>query len=135
MLLKALGYTTNAYTFVVTNVKVIAVSLLAVTILYFVIGFYNLRGELARAKDELQRANARVEQLQRDISDISSARDDLTKKAVELEKERRELAEKLMKHDLSKMAKRHSKLVEKAINGGTEKTLKCFESVSRGGGC
>jgi hypothetical protein len=59
----------------------------------------------------------------------------LTKKAVELEKERRELAEKLMKHDLSKMAKRHSKLVEKAINGGTEKTLKCFESVSRGGGC
>jgi cell division protein FtsL len=134
-LLRALGYATNAFTFVTTNLKVILITAATVTILYFVVGFFNLRSELARTQEELQRSKAQVEQLQKDIQDITAARDDLSKKTRELEETKRELTEKLMKHDLSKMSQRHSKLVEKAINEGTDKTLKCFEAVSRGGDC
>jgi hypothetical protein len=134
-LLKLIGYSTNAYVFIVTNIKAIVIALATITVLYFVIGFFNLRNELAATKRDLAEAQAHVAQLKRDVEDISSARDDLSKKSQELEKQRRELAEKLIKHDLSKIARRHPRMVEKAVNNGTEKVFKCFESVTRGGGC
>jgi predicted nuclease with TOPRIM domain len=133
--LKIIGYTTNAYTFVVTNIKTLLIVSASVAILYFVIGFFNLRNELAETKRVLAAVRAHAEQLEKDVRDISSARDELTQKARELEAQRRELTDKLMRHNLSKMSERHSKLVEKAVNGGTEKALRCFESITRGGGC
>ena len=134
-LLHVFGYATNTFTFVTTNLRAILTASAALAVIYFVVGFYNLRNELAEAKRELNAANSHVQQLKKDVQDISTARDGLSQKASELEKGRRELAEKLMKHDMSKLARRHSKLVEKAVNQGTEKTFKCFESISRGGGC
>lgn len=134
-LLKVLGYATNAYTFVLTNIKTLLIVSGTLTVLYFVVGFFNLRHEVANAKRELAVANAQVEQLERDVKDIAAARDDLSKKARELEEASKKLTEKLMQHDLSKLSQRHSKLVEKAVNGGTEKALKCFEAITRGGGC
>lgn len=135
MFLRLFGYTTNAYTFITTNIRAILVVSITLVVAYFVVGFFNLRNELAVARRELSEAKAHVDQLKRDVEDISTARDDLSKRAQELDKERRDLAEKLIRHDMSKLARRHPKLVEKAINEGTEKVFKCFETVTRGGGC
>lgn len=134
-LLKVVGYTTNAYTFIVTNIKAILIASAVIVVMYFVIGFFNLRNQLLATKRELEAAKAQVEQLQKDVTAISHARDDLSKKTQELEKDRRELTEKLIGHDIGKLAKRHSRLIEKAVNGGTDKALRCIEAISRGEDC
>lgn len=128
----------NAASFIGSNLRLILISAAVIAISYFVIGFFNLRSELSDTKAKLVLSEAKTAQLEKDFADSNKIRDDLAKQKADLDKKTAELMDKLNregKKSISELAVKHAKLVEKAINNGTEKALRCLETVSRGGNC
>lgn len=128
----------NAASFVGANLRIILITAAVATVGYFIIGFFNLRAELSDTQHQLALSQAKALQLEKDIADSNQIRDDLAKQKAELDKKTADLVNQLNrngKKSISELAIKHSKLIEKAINNGTEKALKCLEIVSRGGNC
>lgn len=128
----------NAASFVGSNLRLVLISAAVIAIGYFVIGFFNLRSELSDTQAQLALSQARAMQLEKDIAASNQIRDDLAKQKAELDKKTTDLINQLNrngKKSISELAVKHSKLIEKAVNNGTEKALKCLEIVSRGGTC
>jgi predicted nuclease with TOPRIM domain len=116
-----------------------------------VLGVYFYIGHLQSSNEILRQNNAKLEasnqaqqetikKIQEDHAAIIKAKDTLAEKLDELKKERTELVDQLdreskKKKSIEELARKKSKLVEKAINNGTAEALKCFETLSVDGKC
>jgi uncharacterized membrane protein YciS (DUF1049 family) len=128
----------SAYLFVKNNYKLVGVVTVLLIILYFIVGFYILRDQRDDLRVKLLASEKKVAQLEKDIVDITNAHIELAKQSEELRKKKDELIESLNrpgKKSLTELARAKPGLVEKAINSGTEKILKCVEIVTSGGDC
>lgn len=128
----------KAFQFVGANLKTFAIVAGVALILYFVIGFFNLRSELKDTQEQLAQSQAHVVQLETDIKDIQAIRDKLDKETAAEAKAKQDLLNKLNrpgKKSMTELAQKHPKLVEKAVNDGTKKAFKCLETLSAGGQC
>ena len=109
--------------------------------LYFYIGHLRAENQRLEANNIILQSSLEQEkqtllQVKKDHEDVIKAKDDLVKKNQDLEKERRKLEDTLNgKISLDVLADRKTKLVQDAVNKGTGKVLKCFESISDNKGC
>lgn len=138
-LLRALAFCKDiALPFILKNIKPLLIAAAVATVMFFVTGFFVLREKLHDTEAELERAKAQVAQLEKDVKDITSTHIDLAKKNEELRHKSDELAQQLErrgKKSISELAKKKAKLVENALNNGTDKALRCIEVMSEGGDC
>jgi predicted nuclease with TOPRIM domain len=128
----------NAYLIVKNNLKLITIVALILTFLYFAVGFYVVRSQRDNLQGELENSKKKITQLEKDIKDITKAHVDLSKHSEELKKKKEDLVERLErpgKKSITELARAKPNLVEKAINAGTAKILKCVEIVTSGGDC
>ena len=125
------AFITQAFGFIVQNIKYILIGIACL----FVVAFFWERRALKNVQAELSQSQAQVVQLKKDVAAIVVAHDKLAAQAAELNQKTVDLTNKLKKHELSKLAATKPKLVEKAINDGTAKALKCLELSSSGGKC
>lgn len=116
-----------------------------------VLGLYFYINHLQNENETLRQNNVKLEisnktqqetikQIQADHEAIIKAKDSLANTVEELKKEKIDLVDKLdreskKKKSLEELARKKSGLVEKAVNNGTAKALKCFEILSVDGKC
>jgi septal ring factor EnvC (AmiA/AmiB activator) len=128
----------GALNFVRVNLVPILISIGLAVFLFFVVGFFVVRGKLHDTEAELALAKTRLAQLEKDVKEITQTHVELARQVDNYKRKSDALAEKLERRgnrSISEMAKRHAKLVEKAINRGTEDALRCAEVISNGGDC
>lgn len=124
--------------FLKNNLKPILIAIAGATILFFIAGFFIVREKLHDTEDLLAQARIQIENLKKDVSEITKAHIEVAKTAEEYRKKSTDLSKQLErrgKKPISELARKHAKLVEKAINSGTKKALDCMEVVSSGGDC
>ena len=99
-----------------------------------------LTTENQRLKDMFEQQRQAMEKMREDFGKIIVIRDQLSKEIQTAKQETEELRDKLFrenkgKKSLEELATKKTKLVENAVNRGTEKVLRCFELISEGQSC
>lgn len=94
----------------------------------------------ASLKNAVKMQEETIKGLQEDHTKIIKSKDQLNEKVVELQKEKVDLIDKLNresknKKSIEELARKKTKLVEKAVNNGTAKALECFELLSENKEC
>lgn len=135
----------NAFLFVKNNFKLVLGTAAFLAVSFFVFRYTLLQeklrtteAKLAQAQTQLAETQRQLEQMRKDVRDISKAHNDLTKIVEEAQKKNDDLRAQLErrgKKSITELAKKKRTLVQKALNNGTDKALKCLEVVSSGGDC
>lgn len=128
----------SAFGFIKNNVVPLLIATAVSVFLFFVISFFIVRGKLHDAEAELALTKLRIVQLEKDVKDITKTHIDLSHQVDEYKQKSDDLARQLErrgKKSISELARKKAKLVEKAINRGTEQVLKCVEIITNGGDC
>lgn len=128
----------GAFSFFKNNVVPILIAAGVSVFLFFVVAFFVVRGKLHATEEELALTKSKLVQLEKDVKDITKTHVDLSHQVEEYRKKSDDLARQLERRGklpISELARRKAKLVEKAINRGTEQVLKCVEIISNGGDC
>ena len=78
--------------------------------------------------------------MQKDITNVLAAKDELVKAKDELDKQTAELKETLFretrkKKSLEELALKKTTLIEKKVNAATKEVFECFMEISNGGDC
>lgn len=133
-----ISFLIGAFSFFKSNIVPILVAIGASVFLFFVVGFFIVRGKLHDTERELEQTKKRLTQLESDVEGITKTHVELAHEVDMYRKRSDALAKELErrgKRSISELARKHAKLVEKAINRGTERVLKCVEIISSGGDC
>lgn len=121
-----------------TNLKPLLISLGVGIVLFFIVGFFTVRDKLHNTEAQLAATKARLSQIEDDVKRITQTHVEMAKQVEQYREKSDALAKQLErrgKKSISELSRRHAKLVEKAINKGTEKVFKCVEVISSGGDC
>lgn len=117
--------------------------------LFLVFYIYYLRSShrietLIRENEQLQQTieqqKRAIESIKQDYAKIVEIRDELNQKIVETQKDTEELRKKLYrenegKKSLEQLATKKTNLIQKLVNRGTEKALKCLELITEDKEC
>ncbi len=87
--------------------------------------------------DSLKQA---IVQIQKDYQAIIEAKESLSERTAELEKQTKNIKDTLYrenqkKKSLEELAIKKTSLIQKKVNDATGKVLECFETLSKGGDC
>lgn len=120
------------------NLQLIATLAVCAVVLYVTVSYFVLKKRLEIAESQLQESRAAVQQMKLDIVDISKSHIELAAIAKDYQNKKELVSNKLErrgKKSLGELASKKAGLVQKAINSGSNKAMKCLETVSAGGDC
>ena len=103
-------------------------------------GFYyitDLKANLAVSEmnnklleDGLKQQAELIEKMQKDVEQIKTINEDLSKQKEDLQKDKDTLTSKFSKRDFGALAAEKPKVVERLVNRGTENAIRCVELAS-----
>lgn len=123
------------------DLRIIGISVIAVLVSYGVYAWNKidyLKSENQALTVKTEFSDSQISKIKTEHEKIGIANANLQSEIEKIRKEKDELSEKLSKLQVleSKGAlDKHPKMIEKAINDGTEKTFDCFNKISQGLDC
>lgn len=131
----------TAFFFIQRNTKYVRLLLIlacCLGLVGFVFRYMAIKEKLKTTEFQLAQAQVQLENVKKDVQQISQTHVEILKAADESRKRADDLERQLErrgKKSISQLANKKAKLVEEAINSGSKRSLKCLESVSAGGDC